>query len=91
MGKRTFLSGIIVGAVIGGVVSLLNKDARNYVRDVSDQAADQVNYYVQHPSEAINNVKRTLTLVTNQIDSNTVGAMNTLDQVENTLNKVLKK
>jgi len=90
MGKRTLLSGIVIGAVIGGAVSLFNKDARDYVKVLSDRAAGQATYYVQHPSEAVNNVKRTLTFITEKIDSNAVGAMNTLDQVENTLNKVLK-
>lgn len=91
MGKRTFLSGIILGAVVGGVVSLFNQDARNYVRDLSEQTADQVTYYSKHPQEAVSNIKQTITAVTEKVDSNSVGAMNTLDQVENTLGKVLKK
>jgi len=91
MGKKTFWSGIVLGAVVGGAVSMFNKDARKYVKNVSEQAADQVSYYMDHPNEAVSNVKRTISIVSEKINSNSSGAMNTLNQVENTLNKVLKK
>jgi len=91
MGKRTFWSGIIVGAIVGGAVSLFNRDARSYVKELSEQTADQVSYYAQNPTEAVDGVKNTVLFVTDTIERNSSGAMNTLDQVENTLNKVIKK
>lgn len=91
MGKRTFWSGIIVGAIVGGAASLLNRDARHYVKDLSEQTASKVNHYVSNPTEALDGVKHTVEFITNTVERNSVGAMNTLDQVENTLNKVIKK
>lgn len=91
MGKRTLFSSIAIGAVVGGAVSLFNKETRDYVKDKSSEAVDQVNYYAQHPNEAISGLKRTVNDVTTKIDENKTGALNTLDQVENTIGKVFKK
>lgn len=91
MGKRTFWSGIIVGAIVGGAASLFNRDARDYVKELGEQTVDQVNYFAKNPTEAMDKVKSTVVFVTETIERNSAGAMNTLDQVENTLNKVIKK
>lgn len=91
MGKKTLFSSMAIGAVIGGVVSLFNKETRYYVKDKSNQAKDQVSYYGQHPNEAIGNLKSTVIDVTKKIEDNKTGALNALDQVENTIGKVFKK
>jgi len=91
MGKKTLFSSIAIGAVVGGVVSLFNKETRDYVMDKGSQAKDQASYYVNHPNEAIENLKSTVIDVTEMIDDNKTGALNALDQVENTVAKVFKK
>lgn len=91
MGKKTLLSSIAVGAVVGGLVSLFNKETRDYVVDKGSQVKDQANYYVNHPNEAVENLKSTVINVTGMIEDNKTGALNALDQVENTVGKVFKK
>lgn len=91
MGKKTLFSSIAIGAVVGGALSLFNKETRSYVKQKSSEAADQASYYAQHPNEAISNLKQTVTDVTSKIEENKTGALNTLDQVENTIGKVFKK
>lgn len=91
MGKKTLLSSIAVGAVVGGLVSLFNKETRDYVVDKGGQTIDQANYYVNHPNEAVENLKSTVINVTSMIEDNKTGALNALDQVENTVGKVFKK
>lgn len=91
MGKKRLYSSMVIGAVVGGALSLFNKDTRDYVKDKSNEAKDQVNYYTQHPNEAIRKLKYTITDVTTTIEENKTGALNTLDQVDNTINKFLKK
>ena len=91
MGKKTLLSSIVIGAVVGGAVSLFNKETRQYVSELTERSADQASYYVKNPNEAIGTLKGTIRDVTETIDSNMDGAINTLDQVGSTLGKVLKK
>ena len=91
MGKKTLFSSMAIGAIVGGAVSLFNKETRDYVKDKSNQAKDQASYYAKHPNEAIENLKSTVIDVTEKIEDNKSGALNALDQVENTVGKVLKK
>src|SRR5699024_12399747 len=90
MGKKTLLSSIAVGAVGGGLVSLFNKETRDYVVDKGSQAKDQANNYINHPNEAVENLKRTVINVTRMIEDNNTGALHALDQVENTVGQVIK-
>ncbi len=91
MGKRTLLTGIIAGASIGGLLSLLNKDAREYAKDTLSKSRDNLSYYVKNPTEAVEKIRHTALTVNNMIESNTSSAVNALEQVENSLNKVTKK
>src|SRR5699024_3182660 len=91
MGKKTLLSSIAVGAVGGGLVSLFNKETRDYVVDKGSQAKDQAHYYINHPDEAVENLRSTIINLTDRIDDNRTGALNAVEQVENTVGKVFKK
>ncbi len=91
MGKRTLLTGIIVGASVGGLVSLLNKDARRYAKDTLDQSCDMLTYYAKHPEEAVNSIRHTVLSLNDVIDTNTSSAVNALEQVESSIGKVMKK
>src|SRR5699024_5743007 len=91
MCKKTLLSSIAVGAVVGRLVSLFNKETRDYVVDKGSQAKDKDNYYINHQNETVENLKSTVINVTSMIEYNKTGALNALDQVENTVGKVFKK
>jgi len=91
MGKRKLLTGIIVGASIGGLVSLLNEDARKYAQAKLAESRDSLAYYAKNPTSAINSIRQSVTTFNRMVESNTSGAVHTLEQVEQSLNKVLKK
>lgn len=91
MGKRTLITGIIVGASLGGLVSLLNGDAREYAKEKVGKCQDNLSYYTKNPTEAVQFVKQTVLSLNNTIESNTGSAVSALETVENSLQKVLKK
>ncbi|MEI3614204.1 YtxH domain-containing protein [Pseudogracilibacillus sp. SO30301A] len=91
MGKRTLLTGIIAGASIGGLLSLLNKDARKYAKETLSKSRDNFTYYVKNPTDAVEKIRHAALTLNNMIESNTSSAVNALEQVENSLNKVTKK
>lgn len=89
-GKRTFWTSIIAGACIGGLLSLLNKDARNYSKTVVKQTGDTLTYYTKNPDETVQKAKQSVQSVNNFISQNSTSALSALDQVETTVNKFLK-
>lgn len=91
MGAKKFWTGIIAGAVVGGLVSLCNKEARLYVKEVANSTGDKALYYINNPTEAVKNIKEMAQFVDDKISENKKGAFNALEQVENTLEKVTKK
>ncbi|MFD2445080.1 YtxH domain-containing protein [Bacillus sp. CGMCC 1.16607] len=66
MGKTNkFWTGVILGAVAGGVVSLLDKDTREVVSEKCGKAAKNISYILTHPKEVATNVKeKTIELCT---------------------------
>ena len=91
MGRRVFWTGVIAGAVIGGLTSLLNREAREYAKDVAQSTGETCMYVINHPDEAIRNVKNAAIFIEEKISENKSGAINALEQVENTLVKVSRK
>ncbi|WP_152656770.1 YtxH domain-containing protein [Oceanobacillus sp. CFH 90083] len=91
MGKRKIILGVVAGAVAGGAVALLDKEARSYackkVKDVKSASS----YYISNPSEAIQGLQSTVDKVNQVFESGSANAMNALEQVEQTLDKVTNK
>lgn len=90
MGKRTFWMSVAAGAVIGGLTSLMNREVREYVKESANKIGDTTTYYVNHPNEAIQNVKQTIAVVEQKIEENSGSAYNALNQIETTVNKFIK-
>lgn len=89
-GKTVFWSSIVVGACVGGLLSLFNKEARNYSKEVCDQAGETVKYYTKNPDLTVQKVKNTVQSLSDMVSENTGSALNALDQVESTVNKFVK-
>lgn len=89
-GKRTFWASIIAGACVGGLLSLLNKDARNYSKSVVKQTGETITHYTKHPDETVQKVKQSVQSVNDFVSHNSSSALSALEQVETTVNKFLK-
>jgi len=91
MGAKKFWTGIISGAVVGGLISLFNEDAREYVKDLASSTGEKCLYIVNNPTETVKNIKEMAQLVDEKISENKNSAFNALEQVENTLERVTKR
>lgn len=87
MGKRKIYIGMIVGAVVGGLTALVNKDAREYAKDKLINSKEQTKYFLQHPQEAIANVKESFEQFSAKITDHAESTVKTLDQIEGTLER----
>jgi len=91
MGAKKFWTGIVAAAVVGGLVSLFNEDARTYVKEVANTTGEKCLYYVSNPTEAVKNIKEVAQFVDDKISENKNSAFNALEQVETTLERVTKR
>lgn len=90
MGKRTLWTGIILGATIGGLISLFNENARNYAKDSVTASLENTTFYSKNPEIAFKEIKRKITYVNNLVTESTDNALNAIEQVENTVITVRK-
>ncbi|MFD1039958.1 YtxH domain-containing protein [Virgibacillus byunsanensis] len=91
MGKRNLLLGVFLGAIIGGLTALFNRETRYYTKNKMSLARNRTNYYVKHPSETIHSVRVAFDRFNESFTSGAENAINALEQVENTLDKISKK
>lgn len=90
MGKRRLCAGLMLGAAVGALITLLNDETRDYVKHSAGKVYDNANYYLNNPSVGVSKVKHSVVSLNEAISNNTDSAMNALNQIENSLNKFLK-
>lgn len=90
MGKRTLCTGIFIGAVVGGLVALTNEEARDYAKAKFSLMRAEARYCLSNPSQSIHNFRQSFEQFNQKFTSGADSAVNALEQVENTLDKVLK-
>ncbi|MFC4025719.1 YtxH domain-containing protein [Oceanobacillus longus] len=91
MGKRKLLLSITIGAAVGGVTALFDRDTRDYAKEKLTSARINSTYFMNHPSEAIHNLKDTFDQFNQTFANGAANAINALEQVEATLDKVTNK
>lgn len=90
MNKRNICTGMLVGAIVGGLVSLFNQDTRHYAKNKLNETKDSSKYYLKNPSESIQKTREQLKKWNNILNENVEGATNALEQVEDTIRKISK-
>jgi len=89
-GKTTFWTSVVAGAVVGGLLSLLNKDAREYSKHKLAETGEAVKYYTTNPDVTVQKVKQSVETINELISDNSKSALQAIEQVEGTVNKFLK-
>jgi len=90
MNKRNICTGMIVGAIVGGLVSLLDKSTRHYAKDKLNETKNCSKYYLKNPSLSIRKTRESLNKWNNILRENIDDATNALEQVEDTIRKISK-
>ena len=57
MSKNKFSTGIILGAIIGGAVSLLDRETRRQTFDIAKKSGQAISYYSTNPRELSDKIK----------------------------------
>lgn len=91
LGKKKLYRGVIFGAIVGGIIALFDKDARDYAADKVKEASGKAKYYLSNPSEAIHDVRVSVDKLNQDLVKGVENTVNALEQVEDTLNKLTKK
>lgn len=91
MGRRKLCTGIILGAVVGGLISLIDKDTRMYAKNKLSTTTNHTKYYLRNPSKAVRNARISFNEFSENFKSGAESTINALEQIEETLDKVIKK
>ncbi|WP_174615944.1 YtxH domain-containing protein [Virgibacillus ihumii] len=91
MGKQKLFIGVIAGAIAGGLVSLFNRDTRDYTKHKMGVVKDRSGYYAKHPSDAVKTARIRFDSFNKKLTSGTENALKALDQVESSLDKYVNK
>jgi gas vesicle protein len=88
MGQSKLWNGILLGAVIGGVVALVDKDTRALVVEKTRSSGEKCQGYVKHPSEAIHSLRVSYESFSSQLNKGVEDLLELLQKAESMLNKV---
>ncbi|HLS09704.1 YtxH domain-containing protein [Lentibacillus sp.] len=91
MGKQKLCLGLLIGTIAGGLLSLLDRDARSYARGKMAVVKSGSSYYMKRPSEAVKNAKNAFDRFNDTFTRGADNAINALEQVENTLDQFTNK
>lgn len=91
MGKRKLIIGVIVGAVAGGLVSLFDQETRAYTKSKLSQAKAKSSDLMKNPSQTVSDIRSTFDRINESVSGNLQKAINTLNEVEESLDKVTNK
>lgn len=91
MGKNKLMIGMLTGAIIGGLITLTDKTTRQYTKGKMQDATSKTKEFLNNPSEAIRSTQATFNQFNDTLQNGADSAVNALEQVETTLDKLSKK
>ncbi|TFB13908.1 hypothetical protein E3U55_15205 [Filobacillus milosensis] len=81
---KTWQSGMIIGALMGLVVSMFNQRERESFKNSSKKTYNQIKHIYKHPSESV----RQLRLKIDQVNKGTDNLIDQIEQVQRLIDKV---
>ncbi|MBN9655743.1 YtxH domain-containing protein [Halobacillus sp. GSS1] len=88
MGQSKLWKGVLVGALVGGIAALMDRDTRQYVGEKSRATGSKCQSFVKQPSEAIHRVRVNYEAFSAQVNKGVEDLLELLDKAESMLNKV---
>ena len=83
MSKDKLLKGMVVGAIVGGLLTLTDKDTRKYVKESMQNCSKQATFYMQHPTEAFHQLNVQYNYYSKQVSSSLTTVLGILNQLQN--------
>ncbi|CDO04431.1 penicillin-binding protein [Oceanobacillus picturae] len=87
MGNRKLIVGVLIGAIVGGAVTLFDRETRNYSRMKLSNMKYSSQSVLKNPSEAVRNIRKTFDTFNQNFTSGVESTITALEQVETTLEK----
>ncbi|ASK61083.1 hypothetical protein CFK37_02155 [Virgibacillus phasianinus] len=91
MRNNKLLFGMMIGGLIGGLVTLFDRETRSRTKVQFLNAKRKTNYYVKNPSEAVSTARIACNKFNESFNSSADNAINALEQVEQTIEKITSK
>ncbi|MFZ3577979.1 YtxH domain-containing protein [Virgibacillus sp. DJP39] len=91
MQNKKMVLGIILGGIIGGLITLFDQDTRSTAKGQYQISKRQTNYYLKHPSEAIRNARVACNKFNDTFNKSADNAISALEQVEQTIDTITNK
>jgi len=91
MGKNKLMTGMVVGALIGGLMTLTDRSTRTYTKRKIQDVTDKTKDVIQNPSDVIESAKIKFNQYNDAVQNGADNAINALEQVESTLDRLSNK
>ncbi|WP_226035372.1 YtxH domain-containing protein [Aquibacillus saliphilus] len=88
MSNRKLIRGIIIGAAVGGLVTMFDRNTRNDVLDQLKTSSRTANNYVKNPSEAFYNLRNSYETISTDLTRGINSVLTILTQVQETLDSI---
>ncbi|WP_047980423.1 hypothetical protein [Ornithinibacillus contaminans] len=88
MGKKRLLASIAIGAEVGGMTALFDRETRGYTKYKLSNDKEKSAYLIKHPTESIHNARLAMEEFSEAFVYQAENATNALAQVENTIERV---
>lgn len=87
--SKKLCASIVVGAIAGGIVALTNQSVRDYTKSKIHETKIQIKNCLENPAESVHKLRTDIIECHNVITSGLDSTVNALEQIEQTLEKVV--
>lgn len=91
MGQRKLIIGTIAGALLGALAMQFDKETRAYTKESISKLKDSTNDLISNPAESVHKLRTSFDKLNQTISTGAESAINALDQVETSLDRITNK
>ncbi|WP_222599239.1 hypothetical protein [Aquibacillus kalidii] len=88
--NNKLVQGMALGALVGGLLALLDRDTRNDVWNKVKTTQASTRYYAKNPSEGFQSLREGYINISSNISNGVTGALDILAKIQETLDSVSK-
>ncbi|MGN8646862.1 hypothetical protein ACTNEO_12115 [Gracilibacillus sp. HCP3S3_G5_1] len=88
MGKERLLKGIVTGAIVGGLITLSDRETRSFVINKLQNCGNKAAYYAKNPADAIHQLNINYTKCSEQLATRLTSTLEMLHQLQELTEKI---